>query len=68
MYYWKHGWSFRREVDGSVSILHDEHNGPMVEIPADEWASIVHAVAHPDASYNAIRAAIGGPECNPNEE
>jgi hypothetical protein len=55
--HWRDGWQFTRMADGSVEIL---AGGALAAIPADEWASIVHAVAHPGADFYTIRAVLNG--------
>ena len=45
MFHWKDGWRFMRREDGAVVIFNED--APTVSaigpIPANEWASIVHA-------------------------
>lgn len=61
-FHWQGGWRFLRREDGSVVIFNED--APTISaigpIPPDEWASIVHAVAHPKAEFYTVRAAIGG--------
>ena len=63
MHHWRDGWMFERQADGAVRIWNDNYwtdqRGPVVDlmIPADEWVSIIAAVAEPLATETELFAA-----------
>ena len=60
-YHWRNDCWFIRQANGDVSIQHrlsDDKYYDFGTIPADEWVSIVHAMAAPGARYATVRAAI----------
>lgn len=68
-YHWRDGWHFLREPNGDVRILQEGSTRiapepyPLYEvarIPFEEWVSIVHATAVPDADFHQLRQMIGG--------
>ncbi|MDI3563522.1 hypothetical protein [Bradyrhizobium sp. Arg816] len=72
MHYWRDGWIFRRNEDGSVTVK-NESLQVYLGIPPNEWASIVAAVREggetTESYYEALRFHMGArqPMSIPND-
>jgi hypothetical protein len=67
LFHWSNGFFFEGQPDGGVIISKaaagfDSPKEILMSIPAAEWVSIVHAMAHPSADFYTVESVLqGGP-------